>query len=110
MYIVGCRPQRDQLVAEYVSGASMLALARRWELHRTTVAEHLRRAGVAVRQRGIPAEKLDEAIRLYRGGWSCWRLAKRYNCDDETVRQALKRAGIALRAPWERDRSESANS
>jgi hypothetical protein len=42
----------------------MLVLAKRWRLHRTTVAEHLRRAGVEIRQRGIPLEKLDEAIRL----------------------------------------------
>jgi hypothetical protein len=68
----------------------MLALARRWKLRRTTVAEHLKRAGVEVRQRGVPADKLDEAIRLYREGWSCRRLAKHYGCDDETVRQTLK--------------------
>jgi hypothetical protein len=74
------------------------------------VAEHLRRAGVEVRRRGIPTEKLDEAIRLYREGWSCWRLAKRYECDDETVGQTLKRAGVTLRAPWERDSSASPDS
>ena len=96
------RKHRDELVAEYLSGASMLALGKKWGLHRTTVTEHLRRAGVAVRPRGIPAEKLDEAIRLYREGWSCWRLAKRYDCAGETVRQTLNRAGQRLRAPWER--------
>jgi hypothetical protein len=80
----------------------MLALARQWGLHRTTVAEQLRRAGVEIRQRGIPLEKLDEAIRLYEKGWSCVRLAELYNCDDETVRQTLRRAGVRLRAPWDR--------
>jgi hypothetical protein len=55
----------------------MLQLAKSWHLHRTTVAEHLRRAGVAVRQRGLPAERLDEAVRLYAEGWSCQRLAQR---------------------------------
>jgi lambda repressor-like predicted transcriptional regulator len=93
---------REQMVAEYLSGASMLALARQWGLHRTTVAEQLRRAGVEIRQRGIPLEKLDEAIRLYEKGWSCVRLAELYNCDDETVRQTLRRAGVRLRAPWDR--------
>jgi DNA-directed RNA polymerase specialized sigma24 family protein len=86
-------------------GTKLPSTIGRWELHRTTVAEHLRRAGVAVRQRGVPAEKLDEAMQLYREGWSCWRLAKRYDCDEETVRQTLKRAGLTLRAPWARDRS-----
>jgi DNA-binding CsgD family transcriptional regulator len=80
----------------------MHELADRWGLHRTTVAGHLRRAGVALRRRGIPTERLTEAISLYGEGWSCQRLAERFGCDDETVRQALKRTGVTLRAPWER--------
>ena len=96
------RKHRDQLVAEYLSGASMLTLAKQWHLHRTTVAEQLRRAGVEIRQRGIPVERLDEAIRLYGEGWSCQRLAERYGCDDETVRQALKQHRVQMRKAWER--------
>jgi hypothetical protein len=57
-----------QLVAEYQAGDNMVQLAKRWHLHRTTVTDHLRRTGVPVRQRGIPAELLDEAIRLYEEG------------------------------------------
>ena len=91
--------QAAQLAAEYEAGASMQQLADRWNLHRTTVADQLRRAGVAIRQRGIPPERLDEAIRLYGEGWSCQRLAERFDCDDETVRQTLKRAGVKLRKP-----------
>jgi hypothetical protein len=71
----------------------MLSPAKRWGLHRTTVAEHLRRFGVEIRQRGVPAGKLDEAIQLYREGWSCWRLAKHYDyyrLADEHVRQLLE--------------------
>jgi DNA-binding CsgD family transcriptional regulator len=94
--------QIDQLVGDYEAGDSMQNLARIWRLHRTTVADHLRRAGVVVRDRGIPAEKIDEAIRLYSEGCSCQRLAKLYGCNSETVRQALKRAGVSLRSPWER--------
>ena len=92
----------EQLVRDYQAGDSMQQLARRWRLHRTTVAEQLRREGVPVRQRGIRAERLNEAIRLYNEGWSCLRLADRYDCDDETVRQALRRANVRLRKPWER--------
>ncbi|PLS80658.1 hypothetical protein CYG49_04565 [Candidatus Saccharibacteria bacterium] len=94
--------QVEQLVREYEAGNDMTMLATRWGLHRTTVAGHLRRAGVTLRRQGIPDERLGEAVRLYEDGWSCQRLADRYKCDDETVRQALKRAGVRLRAPWER--------
>ncbi len=94
--------QVDQLLSEYRAGASMKDLADQWRLHRSTVAAHLGRAGVALRRRGVPDARLGEAVRLYGEGWSCQRLAERYGCDDETVRQALKRAGVSLRAPWER--------
>lgn len=83
--------QMAQLAAEYEAGDSMKALAARWQLHRTTVAEHLRRAGVKLRRLGIPPERVVEVAQLYVEGWSCQRLAERYGCDDETVRQALKR-------------------
>jgi DNA-directed RNA polymerase specialized sigma24 family protein len=94
--------QVGQLVREYEAGDDMTVLAARWELHRTAVAGHLRRAGGALRRQGAPAERLAEAVRLYGEGWSCQRLAERYGCDDETVRQALKRAGVRMRLPWER--------
>ncbi len=71
-------------------------------MHRTTVAAQLRRAGVALRRQGVPADRLDEAVQLYSAGWSLQRLAERYDCDDETVRQTLKRAGVWLRVPWQR--------
>ncbi len=71
----------------------MKQLATRWQLHRTTVAAHLRLSGVQLRRQGLPANRVDEAIRLYGEGWSCERLAERYHCDDETIRQSLKRAG-----------------
>jgi DNA-directed RNA polymerase specialized sigma24 family protein len=59
-------------------------------------------AGVQLRRQGIPADRVDEAVRLYGDGWSCQRLAERYGCDAETVRQALKRRTVRLRSPWER--------
>jgi hypothetical protein len=68
--------QVEQLVVEYQSGKSMQELARSWH-YGTTVAEHLRRASVSIRQRGIPPESVDESIGLYMAGWPCRRLAER---------------------------------
>lgn len=106
------RPRQEQrrltheqvvrLVGEYQAGDDMKVLAERWDLHRTTVAAQLRRAGVELRRQGIPTDGLKDAIRLYGEGWSCVRIGERYGCDAETVRQALKRADLRLRAPWER--------
>ncbi len=94
--------QVAELVAEYQAGANMRELAVRWQVHRTSVAGHLRRAGVELRRQGLSDEQLSEAARLYGEGWSLQRLAERYSCDDETVRAYLKRAGVRMRRPWER--------
>jgi len=93
--------QIKRLMAEYEAGDNMLHLAKRWRLHRTTVSDHLRRAGVPVRHRGIPVERLDEVVSLYYEGWSCLRIAKYFGCNAETVRQALIRSGTTLRKRWD---------
>jgi hypothetical protein len=80
-------------------------------VHRSTVAGHLRRVGVELRQHGLTDERLheaprppaailhvatatglaekqlDETTRLYvkSRGCSLQRLVERYGCDDETV-------------------------
>lgn len=94
--------QVAELVAEYQVGADMNELAARWDVHRTTVAGHLRNAGVALRRRGLSVEQLGEAVQLYGEGWSLQRLAERIGCDAETVRTHLLRAGVRMRRPWER--------
>ncbi len=94
--------QVAELVAEYQAGADMRELAVRWQVHRTTVAGHLRRAGVELRRQGLSEERLSEAVRLYAEGWSLQRLAERYNCDAETVRNHIRRAEVHMRRPWER--------
>ena len=71
----------------------MAVLAARWGLHRTTVAAHLSRARVTLRQQGISADRIADAVRMYGEVWSCQRLAERFHCDDETVRKSLKEAG-----------------
>ena len=88
----------DQLIQGYKAGDDMKVLATRWRLHRTTVAAHLRRAGVALRRQGIPSSQIGEAVRLYSEGCSCQHLAARYACDAETVRQTLRAAGVQMRA------------
>ncbi len=90
------------LVVEYQAGADMRELAVRWQVHRTTVAGHLRRAGVELRRQGLSEKQLSEAVRLYGNGWSLQRLAERSGCGAETVRQSLKSANVQLPKPRER--------
>ena len=94
--------QTAELAAEYRAGTNMKQLALRWEVHRTTVAGHLRRAGVELRRQGLSPEQISETVRLYSEGWSCRLLSERFSCDDETVRQRLLSQGVELRKPWQR--------
>lgn len=104
------RPVQRRLTPDQVAqlcGVSgrrhMSELAKRWGVHRTTVAGHLRRAGVEVRRQGLSEEQLDEAVQLYIKDWSLQRLAERYGCDVETVRSNLKDTAARMRKPWERN-------
>lgn len=92
----------EVVAGAYRAGSSMNDLANSFQVHRTTIAGHLRRLNVPLRRQGLPDEQLAEAVSLYGVGWSCQRLAERYHCCDETVRQTLRRAGVNLRSPWER--------
>lgn len=91
-----------ELLADYAAGLNMRPLARKYGIHRVTVAAHLRRAGVELRYRGLSAEQVKEAAQRYREGWSLQRLAGCYECTAETVRQAFKAEDVIMRKPWER--------
>ena len=81
----------------YAGGLDAKTIGAVLGLHRTTVTQYLREAGVPLRRRGLTDTQLAEAIRLYSEGWSGARLGERYDCNPETVRQTLKRAGVTLR-------------
>jgi transposase-like protein len=56
------------LVAEYEAGARVCELAKVYDLHRTTVARHVARAG---KTRPVMTDaQIDEAVRLYGDGWT----------------------------------------
>lgn len=92
----------QQLVTDYRAGATMTELAAHFGLHRTTVASHLRRAGIELCPQGVSHDKRGEAVRLNSEGWSLQRLGERYDCSADTVRRVLSKAGVTMRRPWER--------
>jgi predicted transcriptional regulator len=69
--------QAAQFVREYVAGTNMQVIATRCGIRRQTVANHLRRASVALRRQGIPSDQLADAARLYAAGWSAVALQHR---------------------------------
>ena len=103
----GVQPQRRlkpkqlrRLIRAYRLGASVPMLVRRFEVHSTTVARHLERAGVASRGnvRKLTDELVAEASVLHEVGWSFKRLGECYGVNAETVRREVKSFGKASTA------------
>jgi lambda repressor-like predicted transcriptional regulator len=85
------------LVAGYLEGRTIAALAEQFGVHKKTVSAHLQRAGVPRRYRLLGDAEVMEAVGLYATGWSLARLEARYEVQPNTVRRALRAAGVATR-------------
>jgi AraC-like DNA-binding protein len=95
----------QELIAAYRQGAGVKELARRFGIHRETVAAIIDRAGLAPRTRGLSEYQINDAARLYAEGWSLGRLGEKFGVDGTTVWRALLREGVVMRKPQERSKS-----
>ena len=86
----------EDLVRAYEAGATILELADRVQISRTTLMAHLQRSGVETRYNRLDG-RLDEAARLYGQGWSLTRVAAHFDVSAGTVLNAFNRAGVATR-------------
>lgn len=91
--------QIEELVAAYGVGATVAALALRFQVHRTTVMAQLRRAGVPERHadKAWDSAKLAQAAKSYEAGESLAAVGRRYGIDAETVARRLRKAGVPIR-------------
>jgi AraC-like DNA-binding protein len=91
------------LATEYEAGASVYDLAKRFNVDRSTVSDHLRTMGIATRYRILSTQQIEEAAVLYQGGWSLARLGDRFGVSANTMLNAFRRSGVATRARIGRD-------
>ena len=89
----------DALVDFYGAGDTIMQLADRFGISRSTVMAHLDRRDV---QRRATAKHWDydalaAAARSYAGGDSLARIADQYGLDPQTVANRLRKAGVAIR-------------
>ena len=92
----------DEIVEAYLSGLSVYQLSRRFGCHRTTISNHLKSRGVAMRLTPLTESQIDHAIELYGTGLSLAKVGMLVGADAETVRQQLSKRGVQLRGPHER--------
>src|SRR5665213_1221885 len=89
----------EAVAAAYQHGRSLDELARKFGVHRRTVADHLERLGVA-RRVNLPKltpTDIARAVSQYQAGDSLATVGKTLNVDASTVQRVLKRAGVAIR-------------
>jgi lambda repressor-like predicted transcriptional regulator len=85
------------LVEAYEAGATLETLAQRYELHKRTIADHLRRRGVQPRYIALTDTDIRIAAKLYRQGLSLVAIGDRFGVNDCTIMRALHKLGVTMR-------------
>lgn len=99
------RPTRQaELIADYVAGMPVKAISEKYSVHRGTILDAVRRAGITVRVVGLDTDERARASSLYVGGMTLMQVARRIGIGDEAVRQAVLDAGGQIRPRGRRPR------
>ncbi len=88
------------LIEAYKQGATVYELGRRFGIHRTTVSEHLHRAGVptrTVRLVVLSDEDRERALKAAQAGMSVRRIATLIGVTERVVARTLDDAGVERR-------------
>ncbi|MFH5231540.1 helix-turn-helix domain-containing protein [Antrihabitans spumae] len=89
---------RAELLAGYADGVPVRELATRFNVHRGTVREIARQAGLAARRPELPDAIRVDAAQLYAGGMTLAQVAARLGVSHEAVRSAVLACGGTIRA------------
>ncbi|WP_245642901.1 helix-turn-helix domain-containing protein [Piscicoccus intestinalis] len=93
---------RAELIAGYTDGVPVRELATRFNVHRGTVREIARQAGLAARRPELPDAIRQDAVQLYAGGMTLAQVAERLRISNEAVRSAVSASGGTIRAAGRR--------
>ena len=88
----------DEIVTAYLGGTTIRQICRDLDMHRTTVDNCLKRAGVKQPRRPVLSEAdIDEAESAYLAGDSWAAIALRFDVDPATVGRLLRLRGVKMR-------------
>ena len=94
-----------ELLAGYADGVPVRELATRFEVHRGTVNEIARRAGLEPRSPTLPQPVREEAARLYADGLTLVEVGMKLGISHNAVRSAVVACGGTLRPAGRRPAS-----
>lgn len=89
--------ERAELAQAYGEDQTVMVLADRFSISRTTVLKVLHDQGVELPYRKMDSAGVEEARRLYESGWSFARVGAHLGVDPKTVHNAFRRAGVPTR-------------
>jgi DNA invertase Pin-like site-specific DNA recombinase len=96
--------QVHELIAGYEAGVPINTLAAPFEIHRSTVLDHVTRTGTHRRYPALDRRQLGQAVQLYRAGRSLRHIGIRFGVHASTVGRYLTQAGLKLRDCQGRER------
>ena len=99
-----------RLTKRYGSGATVYELATEFGVHRTTISQHLKAAGVQMRLQAMTAEQVKTATTLYATGLSLADVGGHLGVHASTVYLTLRQYGVAMRNPWDHPRQRGADT
>lgn len=91
------KAKRQEIVAQYRAGLGVNEIAATFGIHRKTVREIAKSAGLEPKPRGLCADQVEEAAGLYSSGLSLAAVGRRLGFEASTVMHALKRHGVQMR-------------
>ncbi len=91
------KEKEHKIVEGYRAGRTVYELADKFGIHRITVGEVLKRAGVTMRRQAPTNEQLQEMVILYESGMALLGVGKRTGFSPTTVRKYLLGAGVRIR-------------
>ena len=94
----------NRLVERYASGATVYELATEFGIHRTTISQQLKTAGVKMRLQPLTPQQVEEAAALYATGQSLADVGSQLGVNASTVLIALRTEGAEIRKPWDHPR------
>ena len=93
------RAEVEHLIYLYRYGSSIDALARRYEVHRTTIIQRLDQAGITRRRviRKMTGKSVARAATRYEQGASLAVVASEFGVHQRTLARELRLAGVSIR-------------
>ena len=90
----------EQVISEYESGMSMVALGKKYDVSHITIRRRLVEAGVQIRKISYRVElSVEQIISEYESGMSLKALGKKCGVSRNTIRERLVEAGVQIRTP-----------